>query len=74
MRLINGRIQAQSKGINLDLTPDGFYQVRVDYEWCTNLAHDCDMNNSDVDETVEEENQYLREKPIIAQEPNENDQ
>lgn len=63
--------QDPSDGINLLVNPGGFYSVHVGYDRCKTLADGCGLNESDVDETVIEENQYLRQ---VVFNPEQNDQ
>lgn len=47
-------------GAELALNSDGYYQVHIDFDNCTTLAHGCGLKNSDVDTTVAEENNHLQ--------------
>ena len=61
------------KGIDLQLNPEGFYNLHVTYDRCTSLAEGCGMNKSDIDETVIEENQYLRQVTVNSADQEGND-
>lgn len=54
-------VPGPGNGIDLERTPDGFYQVKVQYDQCAALAHGCGLHESDVEETIDEENEYLKQ-------------
>lgn len=61
-------------GIDLQLNPEGFYSVHLDYDRVTSSANGCGINESDVDEIVIEENQYLKQASNSVTDQEDSDQ
>lgn len=46
--------------VGVTLKPDGFYDVRVNYDHCSGLADRCGLNPEDVIQTIDEDNEDRR--------------
>ncbi|KAF3333009.1 hypothetical protein FCM35_KLT02586 [Carex littledalei] len=47
---------SKDRPVEVNLNPDGFYQVRVEYAHCTGIASGCGLKPTDVLETVAQDN------------------
>lgn len=55
--------EGNTNPVQMDLSADGFFQVRVDYDHCAALGALCGVHSSQVSKAIEEENEIMKNMP-----------